>query len=132
VLLGPNQRSYWWCDWCEIRNDAYARWRQALAEAAGTIPQRVLVTSVHQHDAPLADLMAQRILAEAGAGATLIRINYAGPTHCAANEGLVGPLPTHYGLGQAKVEAWRRIVAWSIPAGLPSRPPLPVQAPEIC
>src|SRR5262249_24772961 len=30
-------------DWCEIRNDAYERWRSALAEAAGTTPERVLV-----------------------------------------------------------------------------------------
>ena len=39
-------------DWCEIRNDAFDRWRTALAEAAGTEPRRVLVTSLHQHDAP--------------------------------------------------------------------------------
>src|SRR2546422_8438312 len=32
-------------DWCEIRNDAYERWRMALAEAAGTGPERVLITS---------------------------------------------------------------------------------------
>ena len=36
-----------------------------LAEAAGTSIERVLVTSVHQHDAPLADLTAERLLAEA-------------------------------------------------------------------
>src|SRR5262245_5702264 len=27
-------------DWCEIRNEAYDRWRSALAEAAGTEPGR--------------------------------------------------------------------------------------------
>src|SRR2546423_1314524 len=27
-------------DWCEIRNDAYTRWREALAKAAGTTPAR--------------------------------------------------------------------------------------------
>src|SRR5262249_50697562 len=47
-------------DWCEIRNDAYERWREVLAEAAGTEPQRVMVTSLHQHDTPIADLTAQR------------------------------------------------------------------------
>ena len=46
-------------DWCEIRNDAFDRWREALAEAADTEPRRVLVTSLHQHDAPIADLAAQ-------------------------------------------------------------------------
>src|SRR3954471_23554654 len=37
-------------DWCEIRNDAHDRWRTVLAEAAGTTPPRVLLSSVHQHD----------------------------------------------------------------------------------
>ncbi len=54
-------------DWCEIRNDAYFRWRDVLADAAGTIPSRVLVSSVHVHDAPVADLTAERILRESGA-----------------------------------------------------------------
>ena len=49
-------------DWCEIRNEAFARWRSALAEAADTDATRVMVTSVHVHDAPVADLAAQRIL----------------------------------------------------------------------
>lgn len=49
-------------DWCEIRNDAHARWREVLAEAAGTVPGRVLVSSVHVHDAPVADLGAERML----------------------------------------------------------------------
>src|SRR5436305_10575952 len=43
-------------DWCEIRNDAYERWRTVLAQAATTDKERVLVTALHQHDAPLADL----------------------------------------------------------------------------
>jgi hypothetical protein len=49
-------------DWCEIRNEAYDRWRVLLAKAAHTVPERVLVASVHQHDAPVAGLEAQRIL----------------------------------------------------------------------
>lgn len=52
-------------DWCEIRNDAYTAWRQGLAVAAGTKPERVLLSCVHQHDAPIADLTAQRLLAQA-------------------------------------------------------------------
>jgi hypothetical protein len=49
-------------DWCEIRNEAYQRWQEVLAAAAGTMPERVLVSTVHQHDAPVADLEAERIL----------------------------------------------------------------------
>src|SRR5215468_1722766 len=42
-------------DWCEIRDDAYERWRNVLAEAARTDAERVMVTCLHQHDAPIAD-----------------------------------------------------------------------------
>jgi hypothetical protein len=49
-------------DWTELRNDAYGRWREELAKAAGTSPSRVLLSCVHQHDAPYADLEAQRLL----------------------------------------------------------------------
>jgi hypothetical protein len=52
-------------DWTELRNDAYARWRGELARAAGTSPDRVLLSCTHVHDAPYADLGAQRRL-EAG------------------------------------------------------------------
>src|SRR5437660_1350020 len=48
-------------DWCEIRNDAYDRWREAIAAAVGTKRERVLVSCVHQHDTPVADLTAQRL-----------------------------------------------------------------------
>jgi len=49
-------------DWYEIRNDALARWQRVLAAAANTNPERVMVAAVHQHDAPVADLEAERIL----------------------------------------------------------------------
>src|SRR5262249_44344911 len=54
-------------DWCEIRNDAYDRWRSAIADAVGTEPVRVLVSCLHQHDAPIADLTAEKLLREHGA-----------------------------------------------------------------
>ncbi|MBK9168682.1 MAG: hypothetical protein IPM24_14605 [Bryobacterales bacterium] len=53
-------------DWCEIRNAAHERWRTVLAEAAGTTAGRVLVTTLHQHDTPVMDTGAQRILDQAG------------------------------------------------------------------
>src|SRR5262245_40230335 len=37
-------------DWCELRNGAYDRFRDALATATGTDRQRVLLTCLHQHD----------------------------------------------------------------------------------
>ncbi|MEO6740737.1 MAG: hypothetical protein ABIP20_10820 [Chthoniobacteraceae bacterium] len=49
-------------DWCEIRGTSFEKWKRALAEAAGTEPQRVLVTSTHVHDAPVMDEDAEKLL----------------------------------------------------------------------
>jgi hypothetical protein len=95
-------------DWCEIRNDAYDRWRKVLAEAAGTEPVRVLVTSVHQHDAPLADLEAQRILSARKVAAKICDPEFHEQCVQATAKALRTALRdarrvTHLGLGQAKV-----------------------------
>lgn len=50
-------------DWTGILNDAHVEWRKALADAAGTRPERVAVQCVHQHNAPMACLEAERIIA---------------------------------------------------------------------
>ena len=94
-------------DWCEIRNDAYDRWRDALATAAGTTRERVLVSSIHQHDAPLADLTAQRILEQRGITTNVVDLKF--------HESIVQRVAkavrnvrsqrlTHIGTGQARVE----------------------------
>jgi hypothetical protein len=49
-------------DWCGIRNDSHRAWCEALAKAAHTTPQRVAVHCVHPHNAPFADLEAQKIV----------------------------------------------------------------------
>ena len=96
-------------DWCEIRNDAYERWRSVLAEAAGTTPERVLVTSLHQHDAPVADLEAQRFLDRHKAKGSICDLAF----HERAVQGVARALKkglqttrkvTHLGIGQARVE----------------------------
>lgn len=51
-------------DWCEIRNESYDRWRDVIARAVGTTRERVLVSCLHQHDAPVIDEGAQRRLDE--------------------------------------------------------------------
>lgn len=53
-------------DWTGLLNDAHRRWRQALAAAAGTTVDRVAVQCVHQHNAPMACLEAQQIVAAQG------------------------------------------------------------------
>ena len=95
-------------DWCEIRNEAYDRWRSALAEAVGTDRARVLVSCNHQHDVPVADLDAERILIARGLAGSVTKLEFheevirrvAG----AAAESLAGARRvTHVGTGQAKV-----------------------------
>ncbi len=49
-------------DWTGILNEAHVAWREALAEAAGTTPERVTVHTVHQHNAPLVCFEAERLL----------------------------------------------------------------------
>jgi hypothetical protein len=53
-------------DWTGILNEAHVAWRTALAEAAGTSPERVAVQVVHPHNAPLACLETARLVASAG------------------------------------------------------------------
>lgn len=53
-------------DWTGLLNEAHVQWRQALAEAAGTTPERVAVQCVHQHNAPFACLDAEAIVAAQG------------------------------------------------------------------
>src|SRR5437868_5840205 len=64
VLLGPSSPVVLCAvDWCGIRNDAHLAWRKALARAAHTTVERVAVGCVHPHNAPFADVEAQKLLA---------------------------------------------------------------------
>ncbi len=106
-------------DWCEIRNDAYDYFRDQVAEAAGTIRERVLLSCVHQHDTPIPDFTAQRLLDDHGLTKALCDVAYVKASIenvCdALRESLAEPRTiTHYGIGQAKVEGVasnRRVVA---------------------
>ncbi|HRQ88949.1 MAG TPA: hypothetical protein PLA50_09140 [Bacteroidia bacterium] len=59
-------------DWTGLLNEAHIQWRTALAEAAGTTPDRVAVQCVHQHDAPFACLASEALVAEQNAGLTVV------------------------------------------------------------
>ena len=54
-------------DWIGIANEAHDAFRERLAKAAGTTPDRVAVHTLHQHDAPLVDFTAEHLLKEAKA-----------------------------------------------------------------
>ena len=96
-------------DWCEIRNEAFDRWRTVLAGAAGTRPERVLVTSTHAHDAPVADLRAQQLLDEYSPGVNITDLTFhetaVQRVAKALRDGLTRAQPiTHLGTGEARVE----------------------------
>ena len=96
-------------DWCEIRNESYERWREVIAKAVGTDPVRVLVSSLHQHDAPVVDGGAENLLNRAGLHGELFDFAFHGDcvqrVAAAAKESLEDAQPvTHLGLGKAKVE----------------------------
>lgn len=63
-------------DWCEVRNGAYDLWRDTLAAAAETTRERVLVCSLHQHDAPVVDTEAQSLLDSVGLVGELFDVNF--------------------------------------------------------
>ncbi len=53
-------------DWIGIANDAQDEFKRVMAEAAGTVPERVAVHTIHQHDAPICDFGAENYLKKAG------------------------------------------------------------------
>ncbi|HVX10896.1 MAG TPA: S9 family peptidase [Pirellulales bacterium] len=120
VLLGPDEPVVLLAlDWCEVRNGAYDQWRDALAVAAGTTRDRVLVSCLHQHDAPVVDSGAQTLLDGVGLSGELYDTAFHAAcidrTAAALAASLASARPvTHVGIGQAKVErvaSSRRIVS---------------------
>jgi len=96
-------------DWCELRNDAYDAFRDALAAAAGTDRQRVLLSCLHQHDAPYFDLTAQKLLAAAGYPKLMFDPAFfdqaVSETSAAAKSAIEKARPvTHVGVGQSAVK----------------------------
>ena len=110
VLLGADAPIVWVAvDWCEIRNEAHDQWREVLAAAAGTEPNRVVVTCLHQHDAPVADLGAQRLLDEVGLANQLCDPEFHEAAVQRVAKALRKCLPaarhvTHLGVGQGLVQ----------------------------
>lgn len=109
VLIGPDKPVVLVAvDWCEIRNGAYDQWRDAVAEAAGTTRERVFVSSLHQHDAPVTDLEAQRLLRHVGMEQELYDLEFHAACLKRVAEAVKDSLTelkpiTHLGLGKTKV-----------------------------
>src|SRR5947209_17368437 len=62
-------------DWCGLRNDANRLWREALADAAHTVPECVAVHCVHPHNAPFADVEAEKLI-EAAHGPSSLDLKF--------------------------------------------------------
>lgn len=105
-------------DWIGIANEGQDIFRQALADAAATIPSRVALHTVHQHDAPTCDFGAEKILRDAGRDPMCFEGTFAREMiirlQTAVKQSLENPQPvTHIGLGEAevyKVASNRRII----------------------
>ena len=110
VLLGAGQPVVVCSvDWTGLLNEAHVQWRQTLAEAAGTSPERVAVQCVHQHNAPFACLDAERIVEAEGDLPHIVDVAFFHRCLDAARDAIKQAIDqarpvTHVAQGQAKVE----------------------------
>ena len=96
-------------DWIGIGNRAQTAWRTALADAAGTVPERVTVHAVHQHDAPIADFSVDDLLIEHGLGGRMFDREFVEDTIRRAADALQraaeqARVVTHVGTGSGVVD----------------------------
>jgi hypothetical protein len=111
VLLGADQPIVLCAvDWIGIANEGHEAFRRALADAAGTVPGRVAVHTLHQHDAPGCDFTAEKIIKELGVtGYTRFEGDFHRLVIQRAAEAIRAGLPqaqpvTHVGYGEAVVK----------------------------
>jgi hypothetical protein len=110
VLLGADQPIVLCAvDWIGIANGAYDAFRGGLARAAGTVPSRVALHTLHQHDAPDCDFSAEEILQESGLEPRQFESTFQRKALSEIEQAIRLALPkaqpiTHLGLGEARVE----------------------------
>ena len=111
ILLADRKEAYVICalDWCLLQTEAYDLFRQKLAAAAGVPLSHVALQTVHQHNAPIADAKAQRLLDSVSSSPRHLDLQFleevtdrAGVAVRAARERL-RPF-THVGFGSNRVE----------------------------
>lgn len=96
-------------DWIGIANEGQDAFKNTLAEAAGTRPDRVSVHTLHQHDAPVCDITANRLLADHGLNGALADPVFLRRTMVSAataiQKAIQEAVPlTHIGYGAAEVK----------------------------
>ncbi|MES2707813.1 MAG: hypothetical protein V4726_14570 [Verrucomicrobiota bacterium] len=110
VVLSGNGAPVVLCavDWIGIANEGFAEFRQALADAAGTEPQRVALHSLHQHDSPICDYTTEKILRDFNRDPGPFRAEITRPLIRRAADAVRAALPgavevTEIGWGEAEV-----------------------------
>src|SRR5206468_826086 len=109
ILLGMGQPVVLCAvDWCELRNEANDAFRRALARATHSVPEKVAVQCIHQHNAPMADVEAERLIKAVPGAPPCLDLKFFNQvverTAVAAKAALEKTTPfTHVGAGQAKV-----------------------------
>ncbi len=96
-------------DWVGIGNGGYDAFREALAKAAGTSPDRVALHTLHQHDAPGCDFEAEALLAPRSLSGAMFHVAFARQTidraAASVRQSLSAPKGvTHFGVGVGRVE----------------------------
>jgi hypothetical protein len=110
VLVGKDQPIVLCAvDWIGIANDGHREFREALARAAGTTPQRVTVHALHQHDAPSCDFSADALAEQYGIHREVFDSPFARDVirraATAVRKAVENARPiTHIGIGEGKVE----------------------------
>jgi hypothetical protein len=96
-------------DWIGIGNASHWYWKETLARAAGTTPERVAVHTLHQHDGARCDFTAEELLASIGEAGTRFDAGFSRDVVRRAAEAIRQSMKkprevTHLGTGMAKVD----------------------------
>jgi hypothetical protein len=95
-------------DWIGIGNESHDAFREVLARAAHTVPGRVAVHTIHQHDAPGCDFTTERIALSLGAEPRRYESTFQREVLVELEKAVTAALEkteaiTHFGLGSAPV-----------------------------
>lgn len=95
-------------DWIGIGNESHDAFREVLARAAGTQPERVAVHTLHQHDAPGCDFTTERIALSLGANPKRYESTFQRQVLAELESTVLRAMEktepvTHFGLGKAEV-----------------------------
>jgi len=111
VVLSDSETRYVLCsfDYCELRNGAHDLFRRKIADAAQVNELHVAVHCVHQHDAPLYDVDAEKLMDLVESPPHIADLPFleaaSDRVAGAVRAALENPRPlTHVGYGKAKVE----------------------------